>query len=292
MHGEVRLVGLFAPVRASDLLAMGGHDGAFIGALDRELRRRDRRLVICGVASAGEIPDAVASFDAGVALGFRDDELDGLPPTDRTMVAVDSYTRHPGFQVVRTDDLDGGAQAARLLASRGHRRVVLAGPSSGSSGVAREREAGFRAWTAMNVAVEVDRAVTTGTSIQDGVTLGRRLARDAGPASAVFALADTLAVGIMEGLALGGVEVPRQLSVLGFDDLELAPIVSPRLSTVAQDIVRKARLAADLLAAPPADPRPSDAVTVGVVVVERDTVAAPFRRTDADPVAVRRPAML
>lgn len=102
--------------------------------------------------------------------------------------------------------------------------------------------------------------------------LGRRLPEDRPDATAVFATADILAIGVPAGLAGAGVPVPRGISVVGFDNPDLSAHVTPKLTTVAQDMTAKAANAVT----PPLDAlrherRPAAPVTLEVHLVERES---------------------
>jgi LacI family transcriptional regulator len=92
----------------------------------------------------------------------------------------------------------------------------------------------------------------------------------------VFATADILAIGIMEGLADSGYSVPGDVSVLGFDDLDLSAYVTPKLTTIAQDIPQKAAIAVRLLLGTvEGSEHPADPITLDVRLIERDSTASP-----------------
>jgi LacI family transcriptional regulator len=92
----------------------------------------------------------------------------------------------------------------------------------------------------------------------------------------VFATADILAIGIMEGLVDSGYDVPGQVSVLGFDNLDLSEYVTPKLTTIAQDIPRKAEIAVRLLLdAIEGKDHPADPITLDVELIERGSTASP-----------------
>lgn len=249
---RTRLVGLLLPDRAdgASLLA-GPHDVAVTGALEAALRHRDHHLMLRGVATARDVADSVRrwNLDGVVVMGFTDDEVRtlALPPT-LPAVVVDAAPGDGPAQV-QVDDRTGGRLAGEHLIALGHRHLLVCGPS-GTSGVVRERLTGvrgaIRAAGLPDDAVEVAHAATT---YEDGVDLGARIAPrvGAGGVTAVFATADVLAAGVVRGLVDAGLRVPRDVSVLGYDNADLARHVTPRLSTVAQDTARKGRAAAELL---------------------------------------------
>ena len=74
-------------------------------------------------------------------------------------------------------------------------------------------------------------------SPRSGYELGRRLADDAHP-SAIFVANDQMALGALRALHEAGCEIPRQVSVVGFDDIPEAQYFTPPLTTVRQDFAR------------------------------------------------------
>lgn len=107
-----------------------------------------------------------------------------------------------------------------------------------------------------------------------GRELGRELLTRHPDATAVFATADILAIGIVAGLGESGAQVPSDVSVVGFDDLDLCGYVTPRLTTVSQDISQKAATAVRMLVTSIEQPELArEAVTLGVHLVERDSTA-------------------
>ncbi|MDF2806775.1 MAG: hypothetical protein K0S43_1721 [Cellulosimicrobium sp.] len=273
---RTRLVGLLLPDRADGGSLLGSpHDVAVAGAVEARLRERDHHLMLRGVTHHRDVLDSVQrwNLDGIVVMGFTDDELAALDlPQGVPAVVVDTYVDAPGAATVRADDFEGGRLAGEHLRALGHHEVVLCGPVGTTSQVVRERLAGFRAGLGLDpvgpgasdprtpadgeardavrdesgggVALHV---VPANTTYDDGLDAAARIAGEHPGATAVFATADVLAAGISRGLAQAGVRVPGAVSVVGFDDAEIARYVDPPLTTVAQDTALKGRTAADLL---------------------------------------------
>lgn len=274
------VIGVLVPVAADDSLMMSPHNVAVIGGMERALRERGYHLLLRGIADPREVFQAVQAWDldGALLLGFLDEEIDALDlPPDVPLLALDSYASNPLATGVRTDDFQGGLLAGRLLISRGHREVLFAGPAFTDIGVVRQRYEGFRA-AFVEAGIEWDeRLVASVTTTHDsGVELGRVLLDRFPLLTGVFATADILAIGIMEGLTDAGHRVPDELSVIGYDNLDIGAYVTPRLTTVAQDIGEKVTVAARMLLDAIDD---SDAVrevvTLPVTVLERGSVTAP-----------------
>lgn len=188
-------------------------------------------------------------------------------------MAVDSYADNPVTRGVRTDDFTGGRLAAEHLRALGHVDVVFAGPRFAGQGVVWQRFQGFNEGFG-ECAVEA-----VNTTYDDGVALGRRLRAEHPSATAVFATADILAIGVVAGLQETGARVPDDISVMGFDDLDLCRYVRPTLTTIAQDLPAKAATAvAMLIAEIERDEAPPASATLEVRLVERGStgpVASP-----------------
>jgi LacI family transcriptional regulator len=277
-----RMIGLLVPAADEDSLMISPHNVAILGQIERELRKSGYHLLLRGIAEPSEVGEAlkVWSLDGAVLLGFLDEDLDRLTPKavgNVSLLAIDSYSKNPLTTGVRSDDYTGALLAARHLLDLGHTEIVFAGPSFSSVGVVHQRYDGFRAafteagltWTERLVTVET-------TTHATGRELGHRLLTEHPEATAVFATADILAIGIMEGLTDSGYDVPRDVSVLGFDNLDLSEYVTPKLTTIAQDIPQKAAIAVRrLLAAIEEQEHPVDAVTLDVHLIKRSSTSHP-----------------
>ena len=89
--------------------------------------------------------------------------------------------------------------------------------------------------------------VTAGISQAAGVRAFEALGQGKRRPTAVLAMSDMTAIGVMTAAAQAGTRVPTDLSVVGFDDLPIAAWTNPALTTVRQPIVEKGRIAARLL---------------------------------------------
>ena len=130
----------------------------------------------------------------------------------------------------------GGVAAARHLLSLGHRRVAYVGGSP-TAACSQARMGGFR--SAMHAA-----GLAGPGRLRPGrvVPLPGRRRREAAlfalpaPPTAVFAACDEVAAGVVEAARARGLRVPEDLSVVGFDDTQLARYASPPLTTVRQPL--------------------------------------------------------
>lgn len=143
---------------------------------------------------------------------------------------------------VAIDEAQAAAALAEHVASLGHQRVALVGANLA---VHRERcRLLARALRLEGLAV-IGQAFGSAAVLEAGVEGGRHLLDDAGarPPTAILCSSDAVALGVLRELADRGLRVPKDVSVTGFDDLALARLVNPPLTTIRQplpDLVRAA----------------------------------------------------
>jgi LacI family transcriptional regulator len=137
-----------------------------------------------------------------------------------------------GEPEVTVDNAGGIARMMDALVGLGHRRIaLLSGPTS--LYVARERLDGYRLGLAAAGIEFDDRLVVSTDFDRDGGALGvDRLLAGSAPFTAIACANDLLALGALQRLGELGFEVPRDVSVAGFDDIAIASMTAPSLSTV------------------------------------------------------------
>ena len=183
---------------------------------------------------------------AASSLGGRHREW--LADAPLPIVLVNSAERGVGLSTVASDNRAGGDLAASHLLELGHRRfAVLAAPPRNIDGPARL--AGARAAIAAGGVAEDAIRVAVGDA---GVAGGERAAAEALAAdpglTAIVAYNDLMAIGAMRAVRAAGRRVPGDVSVVGFDDVDLAAYVDPPLTTVAQATSEMGRWAVTRLA--------------------------------------------
>jgi len=181
------------------------------------------------------------------------------------------YDDDPTAAHVQIDDIAGAEAAARHLVDLGHRRVaivshyqdgVVTGPEAQAQGssawrVQSGRLAGWRAgleaggigWGAVHV------SGAGGSDAAGGARAAAALLDRADRPTAILALSDLQAIGLLRAAAERGIDVPGELSIAGFDDIPQAAATTPALTTVSQPHEEKGRAAVRLLVggADPAD---------------------------------------
>jgi LacI family transcriptional regulator len=172
-----------------------------------------------------------------------------LSSSNCPIVFIDSYSNsNSDALMVKVNDYKGGYVATKYLISNGHRKIAFAGCYSETNPIVSRRYHGYLdALKEAGITYEEDYLINTFTRYEDGLNIGRDLANKQIDVTAVFAAADLLALGIIEGARLNGCIVPNDLSVIGFDNLDICTFVTPKLTTISQDVHKKAEQSVQLL---------------------------------------------
>jgi LacI family transcriptional regulator len=178
---------------------------------------------------------------AASSLGGRHREW--LADAPLPIVLVNSAERGLGLSTIASDNRAGGSLGAEHLLALGHRRFgILSAPPRNVDGPARL--AGTREAI---TAAGIDATTVTIAAGDAGVAGGQRAAAEileADPdVTAIVAYNDLMAIGAMRAVRATGRRVPQDVSVVGFDDVDLAAYVDPPLTTVAQATTEMGRWA-------------------------------------------------
>ena len=173
-----------------------------------------------------------------------------LRDLDCAYVRIASVALDEPQAMVVTNDWIGAAEAARHLADLGHRRIALVrGPDLFRSSQVRGK--GFSdALAERGIPLDPAYDLKGAYTFESGVDAGHALLSLPAPPTAIFTLNDDMAIGVMQAARDRGLELPRDLSVVGFDDLPMAARVWPNLTSVRLPVRDMGRMAAEKLLAP------------------------------------------
>jgi alanine racemase len=198
-----------------------------------------------------------ATVDGVVAIGLTDDhpEIDEIRRSGLPMVLVDSNTTGE-LASVDVDDEAGASLAASHLLELGHRDIAILaieGPRDtrhGESNVVGRRLRGYRATLeAAGIDVPPDDITVGPATIDGGRQALRRLWATGRRPTGILVMSDAMAIGVIAELHDLGIAIPATVSVVGFDDIELAGSTNPPLTTVHQPVRAKGETAVRLLLA-------------------------------------------
>jgi len=135
---------------------------------------------------------------------------------------------------ISTDNRSGAEKAVDHLIRLGHRRIAYVS-NRHSFGTNQDRLAGYQAALARHrIPLNPELVIDGDGTLEGGARVGQELPALTNPATAIFCFNDMVAIGVLHALERAGLEAPRDCSVVGFDDLELAAYTCPPLTTVRQ----------------------------------------------------------
>lgn len=254
-----------------------------MGALDR-LEGERYRLVVLPVRSvreaAGDIVPLIqsAALDAVVLGPPASDHLEVIEALaqQRLPFARIAPTRALGLgPSVMMDDVAAAREIAEHVIGLGHRRLaIIKGDPAHAS--ADARLLGYsQAMGTAGIAVRLD-WIECGFYVHDaGHAAAMRLLREADRPTAILAQNDEMGVAAMMAARDLGLDVPGDVSIVGFDDTEVSRIVWPRLTTVHQPVLDLARAATDLVLAQLAGETPAPMTVLPHKLLIRQSTAPP-----------------
>lgn len=261
LYGEffseiIRGADMAARARGQHLLLSSSHaDAEAVAAVIRSMRGRvDGLLVMSPHVDAEVLADSLA---------------DDLP-----MVLLNTEVEEKRHPCLRVDNHAGAYAATRHLAERARRVAHIAGPLDNCE--AQERMRGWR-----DALGEAAGPLLPGDFTEEsGFRAGQALAAMEPRPDAVFAANDMMAVGCLEALAEAGIAVPGDMAVAGFDDIPIARLMRPSLTTVTAHIADLSRRAVERLARLVEGEDSQDELVETVrpdVVVRESSLRAPIR---------------
>jgi DNA-binding LacI/PurR family transcriptional regulator len=171
------------------------------------------------------------------------------------------------FSTVVADNREGGALAARHLLGLGHRKIGhITGPNL--QGNLNDRTHGFLKAVGKKAAVQVLRGQH---SMEGGYELTRRLMEQLPGMTALFAANDAMAFGAIRALSEMGKRIPTDVSLVGFDNVDMAAIVHPPLTTVHQPKYETGKAALEILLNLRESPETMEHRVLGVRLIERES---------------------
>ncbi len=249
---------------------------AVIGAIESALRENGYYLMLRTVETSEELATFIQNwnmdglFFTGI---FKDKFFDSISGLHIPVVLIDSYLRVPQFCNVGLEDFTGSYDATRYLIEKGHRRIGFASPNIKDGGVLQERFLGYKAALAessipfdKSLVFQHEMDIDSCKAASDEIVKHHDL-------TGLIVSADIMAAGIMAGLKSHGIRIPEDISIVGFDDIAVAKLVSPALTTIRQDMNLKGRLAVDfMLQLLSGKPLETTEITLPTRLIERDSV--------------------
>lgn len=188
------------------------------------------------------------------------------------IVLIDSYCKELPFKSISLKDRYGAKVATNYLISKGHREIGFATGTLTKEGVTRERYLGYLdALKENNIELNKDFIYEGTVSNKYGQALSAEICKVNDRPTAIFASADVIAIGLINGLKKHGMVLPRDMSIIGFDDTWLAKTCDPQLATIKQDVAKKGEVALKLLLSKDEEDECKN-IVLDIELVERESV--------------------
>lgn len=281
-HSNSRIVGviMFMEARSDETVLEDPFTSTILGVIEEEIRSNDYFMMIHTTADIDEVLRLAATWKLdGLILLWVPGEICSTirKSIDTPVVFIDCYFDDDGqaYHNIGLEDRLGGYEMTQYLLSMGHTRIAFLSSVWGFPGSDHARHGGFKqAFRDKGLPLSDEHFISLSRNRQERQEQYRRLTTEP-TFSALFFSADYYAADAINFFQDNRVDVPGQISVVGFDDNIFSRLVSPRLTTVHQDVAQKGRCAVSMLMKLMKDEPVVEAnVRLPVQLVIRDSVTA------------------
>lgn len=249
------------------------YNATMLGDIIQQVQERGYNTMVHFIDKYSDVTKHLQSWNAegAIFLGTFDTDIQQIQADNKIpLVFTNSYSSLRQVINIGIDDYKGGVLAAQHFLENGHRSFAFVAPFTSVSQLIQQRLQGFKD-TIGKFNLELDskhiledekmeRTVNTICSYPEPVT-------------ALFVAADNNAIEIIDILKRKGYKVPEDYSIIGFDNLPFSRYVTPRLTTISQDINQKAQYALDVLFQHLNDSSlPTQNMVLNVELIKRESV--------------------
>lgn len=219
---------------------------------------------------------------AVMTFGIEQPLLDQLADRHIPLVFVDVAPEKPGISLLRVDYHHGIRQGVQHLAALGHRSIgFVTGPLRLHS--ARSRLSAFeQSLEECGLPIEKRLIVEGDHTMEGGIAAAERLLAEKRRPTAVLCSNDMLAIGVLHRVTRAGLRVPDDMSIIGFDDIRMAEMMMPPLTSIQMSRAELARAAVTALRAHVEKTSPQREYPIETRLVVRQSTGVPQRRRGAD----------
>ncbi len=222
-----------------------------LSSIEYECRTHGYHVIISGT-DADESYFKLAkqrSLDGIIIIGTYSEKFyKELKRTNIPIVLIDTYLESSEFHNVGIDDRGGGYIATRYLLEKGHKDIGFVSGALRKRGVTQLRFEGYKdALIEYGIKLKKKFVFMGNVSFRAGVEQAENMVKQAPEVTAIFCTADIIAIGAMKKLSEMGIKVPDDISVIGFDNLDISKYYPTAITTVGQDIQLKGSTAVEII---------------------------------------------
>mgnify|MGYP002853513075 CR=1 FL=1 len=277
-QNESKIIGLALKARADkyENLIMDPFVSELIGGVEETIRNAGYFMMLYISSDTVEIMRHVSTWnvDGLILFGMLND--DGIRVSEKykkPIVCLDTYSieglKH--FTNVGLDDEKGAYDMTNYLISKGHKKIAFL--SDNTNGVDLARLNGYKlALKDAGITYHKSNFIKIRPRTEELEDSLKEICELSGKFTAIFCVSDLYAVTLMAALEDRGIKVPKDISIVGFDDNMLGKLHRPALTTVHQDIKQKGITAADTLLKQLAGEKTPNQIQLPTHLVIRDSV--------------------
>ncbi len=235
-----RMIGMILNV-SEDIFIDNPYYCNLIGMIEPRLGKHDYFLLVKSVGSMREAVSIINTWNVEgvIFVGLFEEDVQVIKDEiNIPFICMDTFVDLEDVTCISADDAQGGYEATKYLIANGHEKILFVSPQININGVVKERYDGHcMAMREAHLIQEVQALEVKGCTVEEGEQLAQRIVELG--VTAVFATADILAIGITKGLEALGKCVPDDVSVIGFDNLDVSKLVTPSLTSIDQRVPQK-----------------------------------------------------
>lgn len=250
----------------------------FISGIQYKCSETGYNATILGVDNEQRFSKLINSGDLSgvIVLGYiGENNYILLSKLNIPIILLDQERDEDCFINLRADDEKGGFLGAEYLINNGHNKIGFAAGNFWTTAIYQYRFNGFRkALSLHNINFNPSLIFQDEISYDDGFKLATKIKDNLDKMTALFCASDILALGIIKGLHSLGINVPDDLSIIGFDDIKHSKFFIPGLTTINQDIFSKGEKSVQLIIdrATSDETLKNETVICDVSLVQRESV--------------------
>jgi DNA-binding LacI/PurR family transcriptional regulator len=281
-RNKVLTVGLISRVLNGE---PGPYHAEILTSLRAEISRRKGNLVVLPTPQAGN-PDiseqmGYANLDAVIFLGpFESDALRRIVRNGPPSVLVDFQLRGLRVDTIAVDNVSGAEMAINHLVALGHREIALVLGEDGAEATRQRLDGAQHALRQAGIPGTSVRYLKGDFLLDSGYQAMASLLKSKSLPTAVFCMNDEMAIGAIQAVRrLSSLEVPHDISIIGFDDIIWGTATHPRLTTIRVDKNLMGRLSVErVLSALENSSHTVTSTLIDAELLQRESTAPPAAR--------------
>ena len=247
------LIGVLIPQTepGKELMFSNPFYGELLSSIEYHARQNGYHLLLSGTQEDQDYVSFARNrgVDGIIIVGtYPGRNLEALKAIDAPIVLVDSYVKDSSFHTIGIEDREGARLATEYLIQMGHRNIAFISGSLREHGVNSKRYQGYcDALQAAGIPLD-EQAIYSGTvDYEYGIEAAYEYVRRGCKQTAAFITADVMSMGLIKGALEQNLRIPDDLSIVSFDDVYLAQMSYPSLTTIHQNIPEKGAMAVQLI---------------------------------------------